>query len=50
MNIVEAEQGLKMVVIICVCKQDNGSWIQAEGKAPECSAIREGVFLCPGNT
>jgi hypothetical protein len=35
MDIVEAKQSLKMVVIIPVCKPDNGSWIKTKIKAPK---------------
>jgi hypothetical protein len=35
MDVVETEQGLKIVVIILVCEQDDGSWIEAKMKAPK---------------
>jgi hypothetical protein len=35
MDIFEAKQSLKMVVIIPVCKLDNGSWIKPKIKALE---------------
>jgi hypothetical protein len=50
-NIIRAKCGLKVGLIIFICKPNDGIWIDAEIETSEVrSAIWEGVLLCTGKT
>jgi hypothetical protein len=34
-DVIKTEQGLKIIVIISICKPDDGSWIKAKINAPK---------------
>jgi hypothetical protein len=45
MNFVETEQGLKIVIIISVCKPNDGSWVEAKVKTPKVFCYARWDFL-----
>jgi hypothetical protein len=45
MDVVKTEQGLKIVIIIFVCKPDDGSWVEAKVKAPKVFCYTRWGFL-----
>jgi hypothetical protein len=44
-DIVKVEQGIKVVIIVHVCKPDDGPWIEAKIKAPEMFFYRRWSLL-----